>query len=332
MPHTAAHDPPQLSVIIPTYQRRSLVLATLESLKRQEFAPPFEVIVVVDGSQDGTTESLRALDGLPFQLTVLEQAMNLGQARARNRGAAAARGEILLFLDDDMDADPRLLSEHDRTHRRGAQVVLGHIAMHSESVATAFSDRLAKYLETLTSRLAAPGESPSYEDFCSGQMSVRRDLFEAFGGFDEHFTRGGAYGNEDLEFGYRVISAGTRIAFNPDAITHQRYTIDAATEFLRVRQQGQADVVLVRMHPELAEEVFTRRLAESEIFRLTQLLARAAPRLARLLTAPLRLLVTRRAARNQPGALEGRLFFAMRAVEYWRGVYDAGGIPRQKGR
>ena len=79
-------------------------MRTVRSLARQEYDGRFEVVVVVDGSQDGSFEALKELD-VSFPLSVFEQS-NQGAARARNHGAAATRGEILLFLDDDMEAHP----------------------------------------------------------------------------------------------------------------------------------------------------------------------------------------------------------------------------------
>src|SRR5262245_319240 len=85
----------RFSVVFPTYQRRNVVVKSVYALKQQEFEGRFEVIVVVDGSDDGSADALRELD-TPFTLTVLEQP-NRGAASARNRGAVHARGEILLF-------------------------------------------------------------------------------------------------------------------------------------------------------------------------------------------------------------------------------------------
>ena len=107
------------------------MIAALRALETQEQVDGYEVIVVVDGSTDGTTEALRQLT-TSFPLTVLEQP-NRGRAAAVNHGAKVARGELLLILDDDMEADPRLLAEHDRSHREGADVVLGHIPLHPDS-------------------------------------------------------------------------------------------------------------------------------------------------------------------------------------------------------
>src|SRR5438874_1647135 len=88
------------SIIVPTYNRRDVVLDTVASIAAARRPWPCELIVVVDGSQDGTAEALSRLE-LPLPVTVLQQA-NAGAAAARNAGAGAARGRFLLFLDDDM--------------------------------------------------------------------------------------------------------------------------------------------------------------------------------------------------------------------------------------
>src|SRR6266568_2649599 len=85
----------RFSIIIPTYERRDLVRRMVAALADQTH-DDFEVIVVVDGSTDGTAAALREL-GFSFPLSVLEQT-NLGAAAARNAGVAAAGGELFLFL------------------------------------------------------------------------------------------------------------------------------------------------------------------------------------------------------------------------------------------
>jgi glycosyltransferase involved in cell wall biosynthesis len=125
---------PRFSVIVCTYQRRELVVSTLTALAKQTYAGSFEVIVVVDGSTDGTGTAVRTLD-VPYPLSVIEQA-NVGLSCSRNRGAAAARGEHLVFLDDDMEADPHLLEELDRSHRAGADVAFGRLPLHPSSPPT----------------------------------------------------------------------------------------------------------------------------------------------------------------------------------------------------
>ena len=94
----------------------------------------------------------------PFTLTILEQS-NQGAASARNRGAAAAGGEILLFLDDDMEAHPQLLVEHDRSHREGADVTLGHIPLHPESPLNILNAAVKSWAEDRVRNLSTPGRS-----------------------------------------------------------------------------------------------------------------------------------------------------------------------------
>src|SRR5262249_37965000 len=158
-----------------------MVVRAVSALAAQRFDSGFEVIVVVDGSRDGSAQALRDLS-LPF-LKVLEQS-NSGAAAARNRGAAAARGEILLFLDDDMLAHSRLLAEHDRSHADGADAVLGHIPLYPTLDGNFLTTEYEIFAEDRASRLSRPGSELSLQDLLTGQLSVKREIFEKFGGFD----------------------------------------------------------------------------------------------------------------------------------------------------
>src|ERR1035441_8611678 len=106
----------QISVIIATYNRCKLLSRTLPALWSQLFpSDEYEVIVVVDGSTDGTVEYLRTHSDHP-NLRVIEQP-NRGQAAAINAGLKASRGELVLFLDDDILVGPTLVAEHARAPR-----------------------------------------------------------------------------------------------------------------------------------------------------------------------------------------------------------------------
>src|SRR5215471_11548772 len=117
----------ELSVIIPTYNRAEPLRACLAALGKQTQPPmDFEVIVVVDGSSDGTVEMLTHMT-TPFRLRVQAQP-NSGAAAARNQGARAAAGSLCLFLDDDIVADPQLVAAHVESQRqRGPVLGLGHM-------------------------------------------------------------------------------------------------------------------------------------------------------------------------------------------------------------
>src|SRR5579859_3268611 len=102
---------PFISVVIPTYNRRDSLLRTLAALERQAYPfDRFEVIVVSDGATDGTGDAVRALS-TSYRLRCLEQ-VNSGPSVARNHGARAACGEVVVYLDDDVEPLPRFLERH----------------------------------------------------------------------------------------------------------------------------------------------------------------------------------------------------------------------------
>jgi glycosyltransferase involved in cell wall biosynthesis len=307
--------PPRFSIVIPTYQRRDLVAANVQALARQEFPGGFEVIVVVDGATDGTAEALRALR-VPFPLTIVEQT-NGGSASARNRGAARARGELLLFLDDDMEADPHLLEEHERSHREGAEAVLGHIPAHPESPAGLLASGVQQWAEDRTLRLSAAGAVLRLDDMISGQLSVSRELFQRLAGFDTRFRQETTSSNGDLDFGHRLLREGYRAVFNPRAVSWQKYVVTPRA-YLRVwREAGRADVRFVRKHPDQASAVFTGR-------KLGQRRRWMVPPVAMVI----RWLILRRVEHGRTDARTARWFKKVRWYEYWRGVTEAQEGPR----
>src|SRR6185503_15784205 len=117
----------ELSIVIPTYNRAKHLRLCLEALNRQtQVASDFEVVVVIDGSTDKTIEMLKRFE-TPYSLRIIWQ-KNSGQASALNQGIREALGRYILFLDDDIVADPRLVAEHLRAHHRHPNaVVIGQI-------------------------------------------------------------------------------------------------------------------------------------------------------------------------------------------------------------
>lgn len=316
--------PPRFSVVIPTYQRRDLAIEAVRSLAGQDFHGSFEAVVVVDGSRDGSAEALRGLS-LPFPLTVLEQS-NQGAAAARNRGAREARGEILLFLDDDMEAHPRLLAEHDRRHREGADVVLGHVPLHPQSPAGFLSAAVGRWAEERVRRLRREGAPLTLHDLLTGQMSLRRELFHRLGGFDAAFTRDGSYGDEDLDFGHRILEAGCKAVFAPEAVSWQRYVVTPEQHLRQWRQTGRADVTFARKHPGRAADLFAYHRKAFPLWRPVL----GVPGLGALLSLLLRRPVLALAAAGRRPTLCFRWFRWVRGLEYWRGVREAGGVPKPR--
>lgn len=204
-----------LSVVTPTRDKRPLLERTLAALRAQRLPPdtPWEIVVVDDGSTDGTGAWLAGLDaGAGPPLRVVTPPANVGRARARNLGAAAARGHWLLFLDDDIVAPPGLLAAHlDLLRRHPGDGVIGFAVTAPELV----DGPHLRYLDTRGVAKLPAGPAPA-RYFVTQNASVPRAAFAEIGGFDEGF---GAYGFEDMEIAFRLEDqAGVRFHCLPEPV------------------------------------------------------------------------------------------------------------------
>jgi glycosyltransferase involved in cell wall biosynthesis/peptidoglycan/xylan/chitin deacetylase (PgdA/CDA1 family) len=314
-------EPPRFSIVVPTYQRREVVLECVRSLAEQRFDGSWEIVVVVDGSTDGTAEALRQLEpGVP--LTVLEQP-NSGSVAARNRGIAAARGEILLFLDDDMEADPDLLAAHDRSHREGAEVVTGAMPTHPDSPPTLITEAVQRWSEDRAVRLARPHARLTFRDVLGGQISVSRAAIEEVGGFDDSFTaRSG-----DIDFGYRLLRTGRRVVFNPAAVSRQRYVVTPAEHLRHWRNSGRASVALARKHPDTRGALHESLPAKWGLRRWLWRPVLRTPLVGRAVLGAARRIALFRVRDGQGSEAAKRFFFTVRDAQRLRGALEAGGVP-----
>lgn len=203
---------PRLSIVLPTYNRRRRLERVLLGLDRQTVpADTFEVVLVDDGSQDDTAEWLRNNDKRNYFVRCIHQA-NAGPAKARNKGVESARGELLLFIDDDVEPMPDLLKEHLGSHDVETDiVVLGPLASldHYEQPWVAWEQ---EKLEAQYAAMQRGDWAPTFRQFWTGNASVAKKHVEAAGGFDPSFLRA-----EDVELGRRLHELGLRFRFNPRA-------------------------------------------------------------------------------------------------------------------
>jgi GT2 family glycosyltransferase len=208
--------PPELSVVIPTHDRRDLLRACLYSFEHQSASPEmFEVVVVIDGSADGTVEMLSAYVP-PFGVSVLEQAQ-AGAAAARNAGAEAANGRVLLFVDDDMAASRSLVAAHlaaqgSNEAIAGVGVIHRQIPRGADRFAQLRAEASREHYEHLLARPL------THLDCYGGNFSVSRSLFNEVDGFSVDLPM-----LNDYELAYRLHEAGARFVFVPDAeVTEER--------------------------------------------------------------------------------------------------------------
>lgn len=236
----------KVSVVIPTYQRCASVKRALRFLDRQTLSPTeYEVIVVVDGSTDGTAETLSAYQPR-YPLHVVSQ-KNRGRAAACNAGIHLAHGEVIILLDDDMEADPELVEEHWNVHKIALNVaVIGAAPICLELGAPPTQRYVASKFNEHLSRLSAPGYVLRLRDVYSGNFSIRRETIIKVNGFDERFQ---IYGNEDLDLAVCLTQQDVMLVYHPGAIAQQRYTKDFAALARDHIAKGKTSVQLVNKHP-----------------------------------------------------------------------------------
>jgi glycosyltransferase involved in cell wall biosynthesis len=310
-----------LSIIVPTHQRRDLVLRLLKALAQQDLpAGPVEVIVVADGCSDGTVEAVTSLS-IPFPLQVLEQSHG-GQAAARNHGAARARGDGLLFLDDDVVLERDFLGRLLGSLDRGTDVVLSAVRV-GDWVPDTLITREQRYWHSQVETAIQAG-APSFHDVHFVATWVRRACFEELGGFDVSFTNEGMWGGEDSELAYRMIKRDCKIVCKPDITV----TIDCVTDprivLRRGYDSGRNDVRLAKCYPDLTPDLFGSALEQARIRSWVGYIVLSAPFVVAL-RWPLRAVVTNAIAGGLKGTLLYRLWLITLGLEWWRGVIDAGG-------
>lgn len=314
-----SHFDPRISVVIPTYQRCASIERALRALGRQTFPPDrFEVVVSVDGSDDGTLQMLERIP-TPYALRSIWNP-NAGRAVARNRGVAVARGSLLILLDDDMEPGPKLIEAHARAHSEQSRLaVLGPVPVAVEPTSSSAVQHVGTKFNRHLRVVGARGYEFKLRDFYGGNVSLRRELLEEVGGFDEAFT---GYGNEDIELSIRLRAAGVRFLFEPEAWARQHYA-KTFPELARDNiAKGESAVLLARKHPAALPELklstyahhsWKWRALRAVLLRLTELRPATAHHVIRFVDV---------LARRQPSRLHAPLSLVLDYL-FWVGARSA---------
>jgi glycosyltransferase involved in cell wall biosynthesis len=224
----------EVSVVVPVRDQPTELGLVLFSLGHQREEPPYEVIVVDDGS---TPPVAIPVGGYPFPLTVIRQS-NVGRAAARNAGVARARGAVVVLLDSDRAPSNHFLARHLRHHERGSRTIVvgdilelyfgrldNRVADIRRAAARDFDalERVCRRppFATCAFRIYdAEGNTAvpaPWIAFFSGNVSFRKDHFVAAGGFDESFKE---WGFEHYELGLRMHETGLAFRHEPEARTY----------------------------------------------------------------------------------------------------------------
>jgi GT2 family glycosyltransferase len=233
---------------VPTYNGAHKILNVLRALERQTHLPD-EVVVVIDGSTDGTAELLRSNSFSLKNLRIIEQ-VNGGRAQVRNRGAKEAGNDLLIFFDDDMRPEPQSVAEHIAHHLRHPGSILTGGLMEE---VTAQSKDLLRFRSGLSEKWNEPllpyrdKAMPRDMSFLTAaNCSMYKSVWDSIGGLDEELNDA-----EDYDMATRASRIGIPMYFNVDAFAWHDDPVTCASYIRRLRQYAAAQQKLQILKPEL---------------------------------------------------------------------------------
>jgi GT2 family glycosyltransferase len=244
----------QVTIIIPTFNRKDTLIKCLNHLCHQEFpVSSFTVIIVDDGSTDGTEKEV-AKAQTPYRKSCIRKKQG-GPASARNCGVSMAEGDLILFLDDDVMAAPSLLAEHVKMHDEIPEaMVMGKV------LPLPGTGILNMKLQDFNYKDFRHGQVLEY-NAVSANLSIRRDHFNQSGGFDERFTGAGC---EDTELGFRLTSQlGLKLIFNEKALAYHDKVLDVRHFARTLFHSARYLVWAFQMSPGMLSPRFSRDLSHA---------------------------------------------------------------------
>jgi GT2 family glycosyltransferase len=248
---------PRISVVVPTLGDGPALERVVAGLREQTVpAVDIEVLLALDVAGGGEAE--RRVETLVGGAGVV-RAGRPGASANRNAGARAASAPLVLFCDDDTIPVPEMVAEHLRWHESHPEAevaVLGLVRWSKELDVTVFMRWLDRGIQFDYPFIT--GVEAGWGRFFSANVSVKRDFFDAVGGFDEvQFP----FGYEDLDFGLRADKAGMRLLYNRNAIAdHLRPGVTPEFWLRRIRRVAVAEHRFSEVHPEI--EPWFKRIFE----------------------------------------------------------------------
>ena len=234
---------PVASIIVPSYRGVDRLPQLLDSLAvQQDGTPSFEVIVVVDGVDDGSVALLENESRLDPRSIVFPE--NRGRVAALNAGFEVARGDVLIRCDDDLLPGTDYVGAHVNAHRDGPGGVIGLYL--NEYSTTPYAEVYGKDADQRFRRDAYNSPPAGAWRYWAGNCSITREVWEAVGPYDPEYR---LYGWEDVDYGYRIHAAGFVVRLAPELETPHR--VAAVTTAVRVRRashSGAARRLFERKH------------------------------------------------------------------------------------
>jgi glycosyltransferase involved in cell wall biosynthesis len=231
---------PVVSVVITAHDAAETLGRTLEAIARQRLAQDFEVVVVDNGSSDGTAE---VVEKASLEVVLVRQE-DRGISGGRNSGIEAARAPVVAFTDSDCFPTSGWLDEGLRA-LDGVDILQGPVHPDPAAPFRPFDRSLWIY-----------GETGRFE---TANLFVRREVLDRVGGFEDCIEPeiGKAFG-EDIWFGWRARRAGARSAFCPNALVHHAVFPRGARAFVAERRRYRYFAAVCALVPELRGHFFAR--------------------------------------------------------------------------
>ncbi len=242
----------KVSIVIPTFNRCISVSRALAAITRQTFPrDEFEVIVSIDGSEDGTKEMVDVFK-TDFSLRSIWDT-NSGRAAACNKAILETIGDILIILDDDMEPSPDLIEAHYTAHQDNMKIgVIGAVPIIVDESSTPIVRYNGAKFNSHLKKISEPGYKIRVWDFYSGNFSISRGNMFEIGLFNEDFV---IYGNEDVELAHRLLESGINIVYSPDAYCIQHYEKDFRGLAKDTIAAGKTAVLLYTKYPDTFKEL-----------------------------------------------------------------------------
>ena len=242
------------SIIVPAYNAGNTIKGCLSAAVNQSISrDDYEVIVVDDGSTDGTGDMVKK-----FPVKYICQP-NRGPASARNHGARGAIGKIILFTDSDCVPAYKWVEEMTKPFEKPDVIaVKGAYKTNQRSL-------IARLVQTeFEERFEMLKRAESIDMVDTYSAAFRRDIFRQTGGFDESFP---VANNEDTDLSYKLSSAGYKMVFNPEAIVYHLRHPDTLLRYARQKfWRGYWRMVVYKRFPKkMVKDAYTPQSLKFQI-------------------------------------------------------------------
>ena len=242
--------PPAASIVVPTYLGAERLPALFDSLAEQVDAPSFELIVIIDGVDDGSVALVDQETRFLARGILLPE--NQGRVSALNAGFDVAQGDILIRCDDDLVVPPGFVAAHVEAHRTAAAqkpgAAIGVVGptrdIHEDS---AYGRAYGRQAAETSYRFATERPADERWRLWAADCSITRETWERVGPYCQEYR---AYGWEDVDYGYRLHDAGIPIEVVPAAgAEHHGPARSASGRAVKAFDSGVARAIFVRLHP-----------------------------------------------------------------------------------